>query len=866
MKLATRILAAVLPPTDAGRSTLGDILEEFNRRPHGIRRHLWLWVVIVDLVVRYLPSAMAATFRGSGAEIRQAVRSVRRAPYYSLTVIATIAVSMALSATVFGLVDGVLFKPLPYPNPGDLYAVGGTFDNDRTRPETVVNMLSPAELASLRQAVPEAALTGLTYSSVQFEDGDFGAAAFVDDRFFDVFGTRPLLGGLMSDQVRHAEPATPIVISHRVWLSKFGGDPSAVGRVLAGRSKRNPTMRIAGVLPPEGFVPPLPGNLQSSHNQVDVLELSSSDATTERGLMAFARVPKDRLPAVKTALRVALREMRSSAAPLEPGLTETQRRIFAPFDDVEFVPLEQVLTSRSRPVLSLVFGTALALALLVLMNLGALAAARSQQRVRDVSLRRALGARLSDLVRTAVAEHLVLVVPATVVGLLIAPTLLAFTVRLLPTGLILIKSVQVDWRVTIFAGLLAAAAVLLVTLLSVRAALDQPAIVGLAATDETPARVWMRRVLVAGQVSLAFALFLGAALFATSLARVYLEEPGVRVDHAAIIYVTFGDLVAHDRATALVAELRSLPGVTSAAEFSSSMFEGPETPSAFRAPKGSASALRPSYTTVGPGFFEAAGIELRSGRLPSNAEFENNARVLVVSQSVARAFWPGRPAIGQTLRAWNMDFTVIGTVRDARLGALDVEPAGAIYRAASNGQMFGVGVFLVFSPNGAASLLTVRAEIARLEPTARVLKPRRIEDAIADSIRPRRLSAFAASTFGVAAVAIVAIGMLGLVAMTTSRRTREMGIRLTLGATPANVVTMLVWEQMGAVLTGLGAGAVLAWWLTRFVQGYLYEVSPTSPIIWTMSALLLVSTAAFGALGPALSAGRTDPAMTLRAE
>jgi hypothetical protein len=398
---------------------------------------------------------------GFGRELRQAARSLRKAPWYAATIVLVTALSMALATTVFAIVDGVLFKPLPYPNPDEVYVVRGVRTPDGPTTGGRVETVSAAELAVWSEMLPGAPLTGFSYRGYRLPDGTNVHAVAVDRRFFDVFGVRLLMGGFRHEHYGVGQPIQPVIISHRLWQQKLGGDPAVLGRVVPWR---RPPLQIVGVLAPEGFVPPYQRDSAASarrSNRIDLVMPLADPSTAGNEMVAFTRVSGDRLAAATTAF--------------------------------DLMPLTDYTSARERPALALAFGTVMSLVCLVLLNAGALSAARAQQRIRDLSLRRALGARTRDLLRHELAEQGILVVLGAAAGVVASHLILAFVLDRLPPGLNLIKDPHIDWRVLLFAGLLTAQAAVVVALLAVRVAVRRARTASRRARSRTAAPAWRSR-------------------------------------------------------------------------------------------------------------------------------------------------------------------------------------------------------------------------------------------------------------------------------------------------------------------------------------------------------------------------------------
>ena len=590
------------------------------------------------------------------SELRQALRSLRRSPWYASTVIAVTGLAIVMMATVFAVVDGVLFRPLPYPEPHDIFAVSGNFDGEPV-PERLVGIISPRELSAWRQAQPDLRLTLLGYSSITLEQGKYATAATIDPDFFDVFGVRLLAGGLSPEDFDAAAPVRPIVISHALWQNHFNADPQVIGRVFRPQGFLTTPYRVAGVLDRDGFVPPLPGTADSwirRESRIDVLVPSDLPPTfVERTGVAFIRVPAAQVGAAEAAIRSAVVSYRSTV-PSRTYQSEGQRRAMAPYDGVAFVSVHGLVTARQRPILTIVFATASGLTLLVLLNAGALAAARSQQRLRELAVRRSLGARQRDLLRGALIEQGLLAAGGAAIGLAFAPSLLGLVERAIPPGLELIKALRIDWRAAAFVIAVSAVMTMTTALMTVRYVTRHAPLNPLTTRGGAGGRLGtsLGRTLVAAQIALGFVIVLGGTLFVRSIALVWQEDPGLRVENAAVLRVSLNDRVDQTRHQRLVEGVRGIPGVVGAAAFDAPLFENYfGTTGGFRAPDGGpAPQPGPALLRVGSGFFTTTGMALVAGRLPSDAELDSGAPVIAVSERLAARYWPGEDAIGRTMR------------------------------------------------------------------------------------------------------------------------------------------------------------------------------------------------------------------------
>jgi putative ABC transport system permease protein len=861
---------------ELAQSILGDLEEERRRRSARSRTRaaFWFWFTLAIIVGRAWFGRRRWSPGRWRREIVPALRSLRRTPWYAVTVTGVMALSMALAASVFAIVDGVLFKPLPYARPAELFGIEGWFSWMSERGTTSLNAISRRDIEIWSAAVPEIQIAAAIFGTVApLPDGDTVRSAMIDRAFLDVLGVRPLLGGFLPAHFETTAKIQPALISYRLWLARFGGQPSVLGTIVRFHRAPETGIEIVGVLPRE-FV--LPG---ASRIEPDVLvPLRNGRAVGERNLRGIARLPAPLIAAaVRPRLDAAARSAMAGFVPRTPwpGISETARRRLGPYDEVRLVPFDEYLTSEQRPLFGVVFALAAALIGLAAINVAGLTAARTQDRARELSMRRALGASRAAIARVVLVECGLLVFAGTALGLALARPLLVLAVRLLPDGLTLFKPAEVDARVIVFALVVAAVATAAVALWPVLV-LDRFTHAGGPGASSgrvaVRARGWGGRALVASQVALAMMLAIGGALFIGSLARVWREDPGFAAGDSATFRVSFGPSAPIDRALALADELRLLPGVRAAAAFSTPFLQRAWIGTPFERPAGrdDPPGLGADAVRIGPGFFEAARVRLLAGRYPTDDELRHNAAVALVSHAVATAYWPDRPAVGATLIREGTPprpYTVIGVVSDTRMKALDALPAGEIYESvAALKSMETMTYFVAFAGDPAAGLPELVAAIQRRHPELAVSRSQLVDDGLGESIRRRQFQTLLFASFGVSALAIVGVGILGLMAMRSARRTREVGIRIAIGATRQSVTTLLVREQMAAILAGLAAGSVLAFWAARAVRQNVYGAAIYDPAAWAAAIVLLIAVAAIGAFIPARRASRVDPVRALRVE
>ena len=804
-------------------------------------------------------------------EIRQAGRRLRHAPWYALALSMVLALGISLGATAFAIVDGVLFKPLPYRDAGRLFAVS-TGWSKLPEPLRLFGGISAAQVHDWQRLLPDLQLTAFFVGDWQTVGvRDVVSSARVDAAFFDVIGMSPLAGGFTAADFESASRVQAALLTHRFWRQRFGGDLSVVGRSFVDDAGEG--IRVAGILPAD-FVFPYPAGGQFAPELL-VPRVDRVPRSDSRSLNALARLPpstsKDDA-AARLSLVAAEWAAAHPPAALSPDLPERTRIMRHAYDRIGLDPVGEALTRRLRNHAWTAFAVAAALVLLACLNAASLAVARARDRWRDVALRRALGAGAVDVIRAVALENGIVVVVAAIAGVAAAGPLLGVTLRLVGNSyLVLIKTPALDVRVLAFAALAACGCVALVTMAAAVAAIR--ASVRHALADGGAATRGSRAMLTIAGIEVAVALVIAVtgALVAGSLMRVWQEDPGFDVRDTALLSISAPAGASAAEIGALVDAVNRMPAVRRAGGVSHAVLDRAFNGSEFDRPPG-VPAREPGgfpieSVPVTHGFLEASGLTILDGRVPTDAEFIAGAPVIVVSETVAREYWPGRRAVGQTLTNRGRQYTVAGLVPDARLMSLDLEPQGAIYWPVAAMPRPRIGyMFVRFASTDDDALAAVARELPRHCPTCWFRSATMLGDALAVTIRGRQFSAWLFSAFGVAALVIVGIGLLGLVAMATTRRTREIGIRLALGATPPQIIRQFLGEQAGAMMLGLAAGGLLAAWLVRFVSAYLYKITIYDAGAWAAAIAALIVVAGAGALLPAWRASRVDPVRALRVE
>ena len=863
-----RVLAW-LAGANLARDIYGDLLEERLRRADRSRvgASLWFWRAALSIAVVLMVSQVTQSIlrpwlhgsppRGAGDELRQAVRSLRRTPWYSVTVMGVAALSISLAATVFAIVDGVLFKPLPFPHADELYEVSGPNGYG----------LSLRDIQDWAAAMPEVQLAAV--QGVR-KIGSIGTdqlvpvyAAGIGQNLFNVLGLSPLMGGFTPDQFEPTSGPVPVLISYRLWQANFGGDISVRGRPLpvAGATdligNTLAGLTVAGVLRPD-FVFPF------TRGTPDVLlpmALSAEHAANRNwsAALVVARAP--------TTMPAAVLQQRLDAVAAAQGFPNaTQGNPESPH--VGIWSLSQLLRRGTTDNFRLAFGVAALLVVLAGVNMASLGVARRRQRLREFAVRQALGAGRARLIRLALLETAPLVGAGTGIGLMVAPLLLRVVTNVMPTSMVLLKSPEVDWRVAGFTALVAAVVLVIATSAAHRhlPASTLASAVGRGDTT-TPRRGRFGFAMIAVQVALTLVLTVPGTLLLGSLWLAWNQSPGYDVDRTLVLDVKVNGTLEErtSRLRAFSDACRGIAGVDALGVLGAPFMELSSLSPAIRRPVGARPGSEEALPVAGD-FFSLMDIRPTAGRLPTTAELDQRAPVVVVSQLAARMLWPDAQAVGQTLVSARGDYTwsVIGVVPDARYLTLKYDDRGGqIYRPFDG---FLYSKVLVRTRGSSARTLQETLHLGQQVSGLSIVRAMTMSDALGESIRDDRFRARVFGGFAAAALVITTVGILGLIAMSSARRTREMGVRIALGASRQRVVRLLYREQMAAVGSGILAGCTAAWWTAGLLKRDLYQFTPHDPRLWSIAIATIVAAAATGTLIAALRSTRVDPVEALKAE
>jgi putative ABC transport system permease protein len=797
-------------------------------------------------------------------DLRYAVRGLRSSPGFTTVILLTLAMGIGASTTIFSVANAVLLRPFPYHDPERIVRLYESNPATETFGVSEPNYLDWLQrVRGLRQL---AAFTEEKVSLLGDGDPEEVGKMAATPSLFPLLGVRPLMGRLFGDEeAKPGAAARVVVLSNALWRTRFGADPQVIGRTvnLSGTS-----YEVIGVMPLEFVFPgnpalwePLAPSATASHGE------------TPRGyrpLGVIGRLAPD------VTLARARDELRSVARDLARQYPETNGEWGANVTSLEEWLVGDELRTRVEVLL-------VAVGLLLLMgcvNVANLLLARATARQREMSVRAALGAGRGRIVRQLLTESLMLAAIGAVLGV-------ALTVMAVPvlrdvgeTAIPRLDELSVDWRVVAF-GIVASVVTgilfgLAPALQASRADLNDV----LRSGGRVAAAGRLRSILIVTSVAMAVVLLVGAGLVGRSFERLMRVDYGFRTEGVFTASLTLPDERYREMAkrAAFYAEaarrLAATPGIRAVGFTNIAPFSARSDAMRFAVVgRQSASAdeyLSAAWRSVTPGYFAAIGVALKKGRLIAESDGGREPRVVVITETMARQIWPGVDPVGQQITLGDGNaaptWTVVGIVGDIRDQLLEEEPEPMMYLSFQ--QLPWQSMWLLVRGTGDPLRLApvVRREIHAIDPLLPVANEQPLARLVSEIAAQPRFTALIFGLFASAALVLAVVGVYGLVAYGVTQRTREIGIRLALGATPSRIVRGVVRHGVGHAGFGIAIGLWAAYTLSRFIRGILYDVPPTDAVTYLAVAALLMGCAAAASILPARWAARLDAVRALRDE
>ena len=788
-------------------------------------------------------------------DLRYGLRTFIRQPGFALTAVLALALGIGANTAVFSVVYAVLLKPLPYPDPAALVYIHDTY------PAVTFASVSAAKYVALRERNRTLESLGAqTPGSVTLtgrgEPEQVPATRITAD-LFRAFRIEPALGRWFSADEDMPNASPVIVLSHSLWQRRFGGDPKVIGQSITANGVAT---TVVGVMPPDFY----------SSAQAWV-PLGFGNAPAPGG--NFLRLTGRMKPGVSVdQVQQDLSDV-SAAFNRENGL---QR-------DVKVWPLHEIIVTDNKRTLLVLQGAVVFVLLVACANVANLLLARSVGRERELAIRAAIGAGRGRLVRQLLTESLLLSILGGAVGVILASWLLRLFVAMAPAGFPRVSSIAIDTGILTFTLVVAMATGLIFGVAPARRGFrtdPNDSLRDTGARGATSGNRGASRLLVVAEIAVALMLVIGAGLMVKSLLKLQSERTGFRAD--GLLTFELNLPAARYQPPAMAAfyqralgEIRAIPGVQSAgainylplANFGFNGNFAIEGQPPF--PRDAAPVVE--YRAVTPGYFGTMGIPVVRGQDFTDQDNAAGRPVVIINQTMAERYWPNGNPIGSRVQltfdssaVWR---EVVGVVGDVRSWRVNTRPVPESYVPHTQAPTAGMGLVVrLDGMNPAQVLPALRQRIAAIDSALPLVRVRPMTDIVTASTGETRLSSVLTSVFALVAALLASLGIYSLIAYSVAQRSREIGIRVALGADRSSVVRMVVGEGLTLAAIGLVVGVAGAFLLTRTLRTLLYEVSPTDPSVLAMTCAGLLGVAALASVVPAIRALRVDPAIALRAE
>ncbi|MGH9347181.1 MAG: ABC transporter permease [Vicinamibacterales bacterium] len=796
-----------------------------------------------------------------GVDLRHAVRLLIKSPSFTAIAVGTLAIGIAANAAIFSVVDALLLRPLPYPEPDQLVML---WQDQRARGGPENEWLAPAHFFDWRNRSrsleASAVFRGASPALTGAGEPEQLRGWQVSHEFFRTLGVAPVLGRDFS--AADDAPGAPgtAVLTHGLWTRRFGADPAVIGRTIA--LNREP-YTVIGVLPP---------SFRSPFDRPEIFRpLRMNAARPSRGaivLQMLARLEP------QVSLERAQAELTTIGAALAAEYPETDKG-----STIRVTRLHDEIVGDVRTPLVALFGAVALVLMIACANIASLQLARASVRWREMAVRTALGASRARIVRQLLMESVVLAALGSLAGLLLSSWMLDSLLALAPDGTPRLDEARINVAVLVFGTTIAVATSLVFGLVpalhgvrgDVAAAIKE----GSKGGGASRAGVTARSLFVVAELALALMLLVGAGLLMRSLANIRAVDPGFTPDRLLAGIVS---LPAHGYEKpvqikafyrALVERLESIPGVRAAAVVNVLPFSGEDTDTGFvieGRPAPTDPADRPTawYRVVSPGYLRTAGMRLEAGRFIEPGDRESAEGVVVVNRTLANRYWPGEDPLGKRISNGDRVFTIVGIAGDVRHRGLREDPRGQMFLSYQQVDDRRMTLVLKTAGEPAGVLPAVREHLAALDPSLPLFNVTTVEALLADLLALPRFMTLLMGAFAGVALLLAAIGIYGLMAYTVALRTQELGIRMALGAAAGDVLRLVLGDAARVTAAGVIVGALAAFGAARFIRALLFGVTASDLPTFALTALVLGAIALLASYLPARKAVRVDPVAALR--
>ena len=813
------------------------------------------------------------------SELRLAVRSLRRTPAITLAALITLAVGIGANTAVFSVVDGVLLRPLPYPDPERLgliwiHSPGIGIFQDWPSPGHFLDIK-----AQNRSFEDMALVHGGTRTLTGGEEPVRLEVLRTSSTLFAMLGAQPIMGRLFNADDDGPGPPRIAVLSHGMWTRQFGSDPRIIGRAL---TLDGDQLTVVGVLGPEFFlngeVIPTVGAIAKMDLYIPLADAANTwQRRGDENYNVLVRLRKDATWAGAQADvdGIATRIRQQDHRHQTFGMTVT--------------PLLEQVVGNVRQAILVIFGSVALVLLVACANIANLLLARAATREREVAVRTALGAARWRVIRQLLTEAICLSTLGGALGIGVAFITLWAVRTINPGNIPRLEQIQLDVRILAFTflvslltGVLFGLAPAIRTLrLDLHSALKIGGRNSPSGGRLVLSRQGLRGLLVVAEVALSLTLLVGAGLLIRSVTALSNVPPGFQPERVLSLQMTVSgmELRKPEQVSQFVANLedrlRQVPGVvragvTSVLPFTPSISWGAVTVEDYAPPPGEAD-LQLDQRIVTPDYFAAMGVPLKEGRFFTSSDVRDGMPVVLIDEKMARRFWPNESPIGRRVKTGRADSkspwrTVVGVVGDVKQYGLDVDGRMVMYFAHQQVAASNVYVVVRSAANPEALTQPVISAIRSIEPRVVIYDAATLDRRVFRSLARQRFAMVMLTAFAGFALLLATVGIYGVMSHLVSQRTRDIGIRMALGAEKAAILGMVFKQGAGLAIAGIVAGLIGASFLTRLMTTLLFGVSPTDIVTLASVAALLGGVAFAATYLPARRATRVDPLIALRDE
>jgi putative ABC transport system permease protein len=803
-------------------------------------------------------------------DFKNAVRSLSKAPGFTLAAALTLGLGIGANTAIFSVINDVLLRDLPYPEPDRLVMLW----EHNTRRDQPMNVVSPANFQDWRDR--SASFEGMgaffdrSFTLTGIGDPEEVRATAMTASMFTLLGGQAQLGRVLSAEDEKPESPLSVVLSHSYWQERFGGDRAVIGKTLT--LSGNPA-NVVGVMPKDfGFY---------------VKEASFNDAPprfwVQARFDAASRVRRGRFIAGLGRLKngVTLEQARAEMKTIASTL-EQQYVDFNKDWTVNLVSLPEQFAGEIRPVLLVVFGAVCLTLFIACANVVNLQLVRASARTREFTVRAALGAPRGRLVRGLLAENLLLALIGGALGLGLGQAAMTGLHGLMPPGLLPGEPLGLDLRVLLFTLAISVGTGLLFGLIPALAGsnphLSEALKEGGRGVTSARGRT-IRQGFVTAQVALALIVLVGAGLLVRSFDRLVSADIGFDGRNLLTARVTLPGATYNEPAKVraffdqLLLRVGALPGVTASSGNVFAPFAGPGAATAFNiigreAPKGQLPVT--DVRIVAPNYFKTMGIPLRQGRDFLAEEHAEARHVVVINEALARAHFAGRNPIGEKLAIQMGDpmipSVVVGVVGDIRHRSLDTASREMVYWPHAELPIASMTLLIRTTQTPLQIAPSLQREVWALDRNLPVSEPRSMEELMAGTVARARFATLLFALFATLALVLSALGIYGVVSYKVALETRDIGVRMALGANRSQVLRGILGDGGRLAALGVTAGLVAAYGSARLLSSQLYEVSATDPATFIVVPAFLLVMATIACLPAALRAASVDPISALRNE